>query len=410
MGVDYSTIWSEDFTDEFFIDGIKQWLREGKITHETDHVVDLDLSKLPEKEALLGQSLAQQIKVDKAILGIFDEGCMGMYNALIEDDLLNGMGIYKERLSQSALLAEMRKVTDKEADDALQWLLDKGMTFEFGTDGALELTEDQVKTQMKMYIAAVRMAKFFGCDAIGIQYQQGLKDMAPASDLVEGLLNNIDRPPVYDLETKEELFACEAVVHFNEVDECAGIDSLATNRIWNAMGFDPAVTLHDVRYGEHYQDENIDDFVWVYMISGAVPASHLTNGYAGATCKRQSVMFFPYGGGTLSGVCKPGEVVWSRIFQQDGVLHADLGLCTSVELPEKETARRLSITNPEWPIMNIVLHGITRDQFMARHKANHANVAYVPSSEAAKRALAVKAAMFNEMGIKVHLCGDVEFD
>ena len=47
-----------------------------------------------------------------------------------------------------------------------------------------------------MYIAAVRIADDFGCDTIGIQYQQGLKDLAPASDLAEGLLNNVDRPPV----------------------------------------------------------------------------------------------------------------------------------------------------------------------------------------------------------------------
>jgi hypothetical protein len=32
------------------------------------------------------------------------------------------------------------------------------------------------------------MADEYGCDAIGIQYQQGLRDMTPASDLVEGLL------------------------------------------------------------------------------------------------------------------------------------------------------------------------------------------------------------------------------
>ena len=47
-----------------------------------------------------------------------------------------------------------------------------------------------------MYIAAVRIADDFGCDTIGIQYQQGLKDLLPASDLVEGTLNNADRPPV----------------------------------------------------------------------------------------------------------------------------------------------------------------------------------------------------------------------
>jgi hypothetical protein len=37
-------------------------------------------------------------------MGIFDEGCMGMYNAIIDDELLNPAGIFKERLSQSALV------------------------------------------------------------------------------------------------------------------------------------------------------------------------------------------------------------------------------------------------------------------------------------------------------------------
>ena len=61
---------------------------------------------------------------------------------------------------------------------------------------ATELTEAQVLGQCKMYIAAVRIAAEFGCETIGIQYQQGLKDLTPASDLVEGLLNNRKRPPV----------------------------------------------------------------------------------------------------------------------------------------------------------------------------------------------------------------------
>ena len=48
-------------------------------------------------------------------MGIFDEGCMGMYNAIIPDELLHPTGVFKERLSQSALYAEMRTVTDAEA-------------------------------------------------------------------------------------------------------------------------------------------------------------------------------------------------------------------------------------------------------------------------------------------------------
>ena len=408
MGVAYSTIWSVDFTDEFFLKGLRQWLNEGKITHKLDHVRALDPAALPEGEKVLGEALAEEMRENKAIMGIFDEGCMGMYNAIIDDEYLNPMGIYKERMSQSALLAAMELVTDEEADEARAWLKAKGMTFHTGTDEATELTDNQIRGQMKMYIAATRMADFFGCDIIGIQYQQGLKDMAPASDLAEGLLNNVDRPPVYDPETGEELFAGNAVVHFNEVDQGAGVDALVTNRIWRQMGFSPETTLHDVRYGEWYKGDGVDDFVWVFLISGAAPPAHFIDGYAGADSWRQPPQYFPKGGGTLRGISKPGEIVWSRIYIEDGRLNADLGRGTAVELPREETERRWAMTTKEWPIMHGVLHGVSRDQFMAKHKANHINVAYAPDAESANRALAAKAAMLNAMGVRVFLCGDVK--
>jgi hypothetical protein len=404
MGVRYSTLWSEDFTDEFFVNGIRQWLREGVITHDTGHVRDWD-GRDASDAVSLGKRLAAELKRNKAILGIFDEGCMGMYNAIIDDEMLNPSGIYKERLSQSALVAAMERVSDAEAQACRDWLEKRGMKFITGTDEATELTDAQIHTQMKMYLAAVRIAHDYGCDAIGIQYQQGLKDSVPASDLVEGLLNNVERPPVYHETTGEELFAGRPLPHFNEVDEGAAVDALVTNRIWTALGYDPATTLHDIRWGEHYTGDGVDDFVWVFLISGAAPASHFIGGYAGASSERQSPMYFRLGGGTLKGISKPGEIVWSRVYVMGGKLHADLGRATIVELPQAETERRWQATTPQWPIMHAVLHGVTRDQMMARHKANHLNVAYAPDTSSADSALAAKAAMFAEMGIDVHLCG-----
>jgi hypothetical protein len=406
MGVQYSSIWSEDFTDEFFLKGIRQWIKEGKITHDTSHVRHFDLAQAPAAEAALGQALAAKLKHEKAILGVFDEGCMGMYNAIIDDELINPAGIYKERLSQSALVAAMRTVSDAEAQKVRDWLDARGVKFVTGPNEETDLTDHQILEQCKMYIAAVRIAHDFGCDAIGIQYQQGLKDMAPASDLVEGLLNNVERPPVYDANGKE-LYAGQALPHFNEVDECAGVDALVTNRVWSVMGFDPATTLHDLRYGEHFRGDGVDDFVWVFLISGAAPASHFINGYAGASSERQPPMYFRLGGGTLKGISKPGEIVWSRVFVMNGELHCDIGRATVVTLPDAETQRRWQATTTQWPIMHAVLHGITRDQMMARHKANHLNVAYAPSAADADKALAAKAAMMQAMGIQVHLCGDV---
>jgi L-fucose isomerase-like protein len=330
---------------------------------------------------------------------------MGMYNAIIEDEFLNPLGVYKERLSQAALVAAMREVSKQEAQSVRDWLDRRGVTFVTGPNPETDLTDSQILEQCKMYVAAVRMAHDFGCDAIGIQYQQGLKDMAPASDLVEGLLNNVVRPPVYG-SSGEELYAGRALPHFNEVDECCALDALVTNRLWTAMGMDPATTLHDVGWGDWYGTNGKSEYVWVFLISGAAPASHFVGGYRGASSERQPSMYFRLGGGTLKGISKPGEVIWSRVYIQEGALQAHLGRAKAIELPQAETERRWKATTSQWPIMHAVLPGITRDQFMGRQKANHVNVVYTDTPELAEKALAAKAAMFVEMGVKVFRCGN----
>jgi len=404
-GVKFSSIWSKDFKDSYFTGGLEQWLSNGIVEHDSSHVHPFNPSAVSADAAAIGKRLADSLKHRKAILGVFDEGCMGMYNAIIDDELLNPAGIYKERLSQSALVAKMRTVSDAEANGVYQWLIDKKVHFDLGTDGPTELTLAQVMEQCKMYIAAVRIAKEFGCDAIGIQYQQGLKDMAVASDLVEGLLNNNERPPVYAEGTTTELYPGGPLMHFNEVDECAGVDALVTNHVWTTLGFDSSTTLHDVRWGEHYTGEGLDEFIWLLQISGAAPANHFIGGYAGAKSERQPAMYFPLGGGSLKGISKPGVIVWSRVFVEGGKLQADLGLGTVVSLPPEETERRWRETTYQWPIMHAIFHGVTQNQFMGRHRANHVNVAYAPDANAAKTALAAKASMLHELGIKVHLCG-----
>jgi hypothetical protein len=315
--------------------------------------------------------------------------------------------VYKERLSQSALYAKMLAVSDAEARAVYDWLLARGMKFNLGADEATQLTEQQVLEQCKMYVAALRIADDFGCATIGIQYQQGLKDLTSASDLVEGLLNNVERPPVRAENNGHDLYAGAALPHFNEVDECSGVDGLITNGLWTKLGFAPETTLHDVRWGRWYKGDGIDNFVWVLEISGSVPPAHLTGGFAGASSERQPAMYFPRGGGSIKGVSKPGWVVWSRVFVEGGKLNCDLGLGEAVELPVAETQERWQLTTPEWPIMHMVMKGITRDQFMARHKANHIQVVYAPDKAGARKALYAKAAAMHELDIKVTLCGHI---
>lgn len=407
-GKPFDTLWSIDFKDRFFLDGLEKWLRGEPVGHDLSHVRIAGDVALPADMRALGTRLADQLREERAIMGIFDEGCMGMYNAIIPDEMLHPLGVFKERLSQSALYAEMQQTSDADARAVYDWLVDKGMVFNFGPDETKDLTREQVLQQCKMYIAAMRIADQFGCDAIGIQYQQGLKDLTPASDLAEGLFNNVDRPPVLGRDGRE-LYAGRALPHFNEVDECAGLDALITSRLWTTLDLPPETTLHDVRYGEAFGAGADRQFVWTLEISGAIPPAHLAGGYADAVSERQPPVYFRLGGGTIKGVSKPGHVVWSRIFVEQGGLKADLGLARVIALPPEEVERRWQITTPQWPVMHVVFEGISRDQFMARHCSNHIQVAYGADLASARQALAAKAAMLQALDVDVSFCGDVEW-
>lgn len=404
-GVRYSSLWSETFEDDAFNDQLKRWLDTGSVEHDTSHVRGFNPSQASDDLRQVGRQIADELRRDKAIMGVFDEGCMGMFNAIIPDHLLNPLGVFKERLSQSALYHETKQVPDAEAQAVRDWLDRAGMKFHTGPVHETDLTDAQILDQCRMYIAAFRIADDFGCDCIGIQYQQGLKDLLPASDLVEGMLNDSVRPPVRSRDGLRELYAGVPVTHFNEVDECAGLDGLLTGRVHAALGQPVENTLHDLRWSDVDRSGTVEGEVWVLEISGAVPASHFEGGWSAAEGFRQPPMYFPSGGSTIRGISKPGEIVWSRVFIEDGKLKMDVGRATVVELPIEETERRWNSTTPQWPIMHAVLHGVSRDQMMARHKANHIQVAYANSAAEADRAMVAKAAAAAELGIEVSLCG-----
>ncbi|MBA4136649.1 MAG: fucose isomerase [Opitutus sp.] len=400
----YSTLWSEDFTDESFRQGLATWLKTGVVRHPTRHVKPPARCSVPPRAPRAAAKLATDLRPRKAIMGVFDEGCMGMYNAIIPDELLFPTGVYKERLAQSALYYAATQGSEAEARAVYDWLRAKGMKFHLGPNEETDLTEHQILWQCRTYVAALRLADEFGCDPIGIQYQQDLKDLLPASDLVEGILNNADRPPVKNSPGRTSRKG-EPLPHFNEVDECAGLDGLFTHRVHRLLGQPVENTLHDLRWGDFDRSGTTDEYVWVFLISGSAPPAHHIGGYKGTESHRQPPMYFRLGGGTVRGIAKPGEIVWSRIFVETGKLKMDLGRAKVIALPGAETERRWRETTPQWPIMHAVTYGVSRDQMMARHKANHIQVAYAHSAAEADLALYTKAALAAELGLEVFLCG-----
>ncbi len=403
--VPYSSLWSEDFSRPDFLKALEGWLKTGRVRHDLKHARGLAKIRVPSGARKLGERLAAELKRKKAIMGVFDEGCMGMFNGIIPDHLLNPTGVYKERLSQSALYYAATQVSDGQARAAYRWLLRRGMRFNFGRNEERDLTLKQVLKQCKMYIAALRLADEFGCSTIGIQYQQGLKDLLPASDLAEGMLNNSQRPPVRSADGRRILYAGEPLPHFNEVDECSGLDGLMTYRVHRALRQPAENTLHDLRWGDWDYSGTTREYVWAFEISGSVPPAHFARGYRDAVGERQPGMYFRLGGATIKGVSRPGEIIWSRIYIENGRLNIDIGRGEAVSLPYYETERRWRLTTPQWPIMHAVTYGVSRDQMMAKHKSNHIQVAYARGPAAADRALMTKASFARALGMQVNVCG-----
>ncbi|MEZ6079397.1 MAG: hypothetical protein R3C56_28135 [Pirellulaceae bacterium] len=109
----------------------------------TPRMLPFDASSCEDRARKVGLEVAETLRREKAILGVFDEGCMGMFNAIIPDSLLNPLGIFKERLSQSALYFETQQVSAREAQQVRDWLDQQGMRFHIGDNHGSDLTDAQ---------------------------------------------------------------------------------------------------------------------------------------------------------------------------------------------------------------------------------------------------------------------------
>ena len=402
LGRAASRLWSENFDDAFFIEGLRTWLETGRLEHDTSylHAIPPTHAVTRTQSGALGRTVGEYVLRHKDIVGLFDPLCMGMMNGVFPLQALCEIGLPLESLSQSALLAEMADVPRDLREACLTWYEARGMTFRFGADPATELTRDQVLEQCAMLIALARFAERFGLSAVGVQYQQGLARSCAASDFAEGAIGSAERFPV-PAAAGGVFRPGKPVPCINEVDMGSAIPQTMLWRLLDSLGLPSETTLHDIRWGSEYEGT----FYWDLEISGAVPFSHLKGGIAGAVGFRQPPMYFPRGGATITGQCKTGRFVWARANYVGTRVFMHIGTGHAVELPRAEFERRRHATTYEWPLMNVVLDGVGRDDLMAGHQSNHITVAYVDETQLRDvvRAFVVQALTQN---IKVFVAGE----
>jgi len=162
----------------------------------------------------------------------------------------------------------------------------------------------------------------FGCESIGIQYQQGLKDLLPASDLVEGILNNSDRPPVRNGKGQVIPRGPARSRISTRWTSARGSNGVFTNRVHRRArpaGREHAGTICAGAIGIGAARRR--SMCGCFLISGrraAPPASHRRLSRHRLAPPAPDV-FSALGGGTVRGIAKPGEnIVWSRVFVEGG--------------------------------------------------------------------------------------------
>ena len=378
LGKPYSRLWSAGFDDELFYRGLETWLKTGTLRHDTSylHPIAPTHPVLQSPAGRLGADVGRFVLRNKEIIGLFDTFCMGMINGVFPQKALADIGMPLEGLSQSDLLAEMALVPRELSEACLAWYQGKGMRFEFGSDPATELTREQVLEQCAMLIALGRFVDRFGLSAVGVQYQQGLARCCAASDFAEGAIGNAERFPIPATDGRI-VRPGKAIPCINEVDMGTAIPQTMLWRLLDSLGLPAETTLHDIRWGSEFEGT----FYWDLEISGAVPFAHLKGGIAGATGYRQSPMYFPKGGSTIFGQGKAGRFLWARAHYEGTEVVLHIGTGHAVELPAAEFERRRRATSWEWPLLNCVLDGVSRDQLMAGHQSNHITIAYVDETQ-----------------------------
>jgi L-fucose isomerase len=337
VGIKTDRLFVEKFREhDTYIESLDRFLQDGKFTPTLPMPIQVPVTAADTEKA---KKVVHELK--GSIYGAVGPRSMQMWNKISEADFLKYFGIAREGFDGLRLLKMAHKVPDQKAEDALNFLIEKGMDIKLGDDPIKNLTKDMVIFQMKVYFALLELKKEYGLDFMGVQDQLDWIEHYPATDLSLGLLNNRLRP-----ETDGE-----TVVVATEADDGAAITMQLLKKL---NGGDP-IGFNDFRYWDPYQG------LYWFVNSGAL-APYFGYGrhdsLEGAWSERQTYMYFKKGGGTSSAVVRiPGVVTWARFSYRNHKLYLAAGRGITDVPTEEQWRERSERCSSDWPHWYIKLCG-----------------------------------------------------
>lgn len=337
VGISTNRLFVENFEDHYsYSDAIDSFLNKGSYNPAYPEPIDILVT---EAHRLKAKEVINQLK--GSIYGAVGPRSMQMWNKISEADFLKYFGISREGFDGLRLLKMTEKIPDKRAEEALNFLIDKGMDIRLGTDPKKHLTKDMVIFQMKVYFALLELKKQFGLDFLGVQDQLDWIEYYPSTDLTLGILNNKLRPESDG----------KTVVAATEADDGAAI----TMQVLKLLSGGEPVGFNDLRYWNPQQG------LYWFVNSGALApyfahGSH--NSLKGAWSERQTYMYFKQGGGTCSVIVQiPGVVTWARFSYRNHQLYLAAGRGVTDVPTEKQWKERSERCSPDWPHWYLKLCG-----------------------------------------------------
>jgi len=337
VGISTNRLFVENFEDHYsYSDAIDSFLNKGSYNPACPEPIDISVT---EAHRLKAKEVINQLK--GSIYGAVGPRSMQMWNKISEADFLKYFGISREGFDGLRLLKMTEKIPDKRAEEALNFLIDKGMDIRLGTDPKKHLTKDMVIFQMKVYFALLELKKQFGLDFLGVQDQLDWIEHYPSTDLTLGILNNKLRPESDG----------KTVVAATEADDGAAI----TMQVLKLLSGGEPVGFNDLRYWNPQQG------LYWFVNSGAL-APYFAHGshdsLKEAWSERQTYMYFKQGGGTCSVIVQiPGVVTWARFSYRNHQLYLAAGRGVTDVPTEKQWKERSERCSPDWPHWYLKLCG-----------------------------------------------------
>ncbi len=380
----HSRIWTDasDWTeDDLFMARLDEWCSSGAVRYGEEAI--RHHAPIAAEASARATRVAQQFRDRRALILMLGDTSMGMINGYFGPRLLNRHGFTEHKIDQAWIIDRGRSIADARIDDALAFVVDRGVTFHYGDD----FTADSTREQLRDYLAVLDMVGEYRADCLGWQYQLGLIPLRPPSDFGEGLFNSTCRPESNG----------DTITTATEADQGNVVPQEMMKRLLEDKGLHQAVMFHDVRWGAEHDGR----FLWVLLNSGSCGAyafNHDPDTLAGVHSYRQPKLYFPTPGGTFAAESLPGEMTWARSYIRAGELHMDVGRGEVVKLPPAVRDAWWEGTTREWPFMAADMR-IGRDTLMAHYVSNHVAVAYGDIFEE-------MVALSQELGFKTRILED----